>query len=183
MLIPDSETTQTTRDVIGVLVPQGDKMHIPEGTEVTITQSLGGTYTIYVQGRLFRIDGSDADALGKERSSGPALPEGATDADVEKLVWQQMRGVFDPEIPVDIVELGLVYDCHIEKLADDRRQAFIKMTLTAPGCGMGEYIVDDVKTKVTKVPTVDMAEVQLVFDPPWTQSMMSDAAKLQLGML
>lgn len=183
MLIPNSEIVSTTRDLIAVLVPQGDKVHIPVGTEVAITQALGGSFTIYIQGRLFRVDGADADALGKPIVAGPTLPPNAKDEDVEKLVWDQLKTCFDPEIPVDIVELGLVYECRLEKQAEQQRTAKIKMTLTAPGCGMGETIVSDVRSKVSKVPTVQAAEIELVFDPPWNQSMMSEAARLQLGML
>lgn len=183
MLIPNSEMVVTARDLIAVLVPQGDKVHIPAGTEVAITQALGGCFTIYVQGRLFRVDGKDADALGKPIVTGPALPPNASDADVEKLVWSQMKTCFDPEIPVDIVELGLVYECRLETLAPDQRKAHVRMTLTAPGCGMGDTIVNDVKSKIEKVPTVGEAQVELVFDPPWNQSMMSEAARLQLGMM
>ncbi|MGH8530499.1 MAG: putative Fe-S cluster assembly protein SufT [Nevskiales bacterium] len=183
MLIPNSEVVTTQRDFVGVLVPQGDKVHIPAGSEVAITQALGGSFTLYIQGRLFRVDGKDADALGKEVVTGPQLPPDASDADVEKLIWEQMRTCYDPEIPVDIVELGLVYECKIEKAENDARKVNIKMTLTAPGCGMGDILVNDVKSKVEKIPTVKEADVQLVFDPPWQQSMMSEAARLQLGMM
>lgn len=183
MFGPNSEAVTTTRDVIAVLVPQGDKVHIPEGTDCYITQALGGSYTIYIQGRLLRVDGADADALGKQPVTGPELPDNASDEDVEKLVWEQLRTVYDPEIPVDIAELGLVYECDIHKQDDDSREVDIKMTLTAPGCGMGDILVADVKAKVEKIPTVTNARVELVFDPPWSQEMMSEAARLQLGML
>ncbi|WP_372765619.1 putative Fe-S cluster assembly protein SufT [Litorivivens sp.] len=183
MFGPNSESVTTTRDVIAVLVPQGDKVHVPADTECYITQALGGSYTIYIQGRLLRVDGADADALGKEPVTGPELPNNASDEDVEKLVWEQLRTVYDPEIPVDIAELGLVYDCKINKIDEDNRSVDITMTLTAPGCGMGDILVADVKAKVEKIPTVTQSNVELVFDPPWTQDMMSEAARLQLGMI
>ncbi len=147
-----------------------------------ITQALGGSFTIYVDGNLFRIRGTDADAIGKEPPAALELPEDAGDADVEKLVWQQLRTCFDPEIPINIVELGLVYDCDLEHLEDGRRKVSVRMTLTAPGCGMGEILVDDVRTKLEMVPTVAEADVDLVFDPPWNQTMMSEAARLETGM-
>lgn len=183
MITANSELVTTSRDFIAVLVPQGDKVHIPAGTECHITQALGGSYTIYIQGRLFRVDGTDADALGKEPTTGPELPPDASDADVENLIWEQMRTCYDPEIPVNIVELGLIYECDISKENEDQRKVDIQMTLTAPGCGMGDILVADVKEKVAKVPTVGDVSVELVFDPPWNQGMMSDAAKLQLGMM
>ena len=110
------------------------------------------------------------------------MPADAGDEDVEKLVWSQLRTCFDPEIPIDIVELGLVYDCDLERTEDGQRKVNIRMTLTAPGCGMGEILVEDVRTKLEMIPTIAEADVDLVFDPPWNQSMMSDAAKLETGM-
>jgi len=164
---------------------------VPAGVPVTlradktgfITQALGGSFTVYVEGNLFRIAGKDADALGQELAVGPELPPDATDEDVKQLVWEQMRSCYDPEIPIDIVELGLVYSCEIEHETDGSRIARINMTLTAPGCGMGEVLVQDVKDKVEMVPTIQRADVELVFDPPWNQSMMSEAARLQTGMM
>jgi len=138
---------------------------------------------VYVEGNLFRIDGKDADAIGKEPPASLELAEDAPDADVEKLVWQQLRTCFDPEIPVNIVDLGLVYDCDLEHLDDGRRKVNIRMTLTAPGCGMGDILVDDVRTKVERVPTIAEADVELVFDPPWNQSMMSEIARLETGLM
>jgi probable FeS assembly SUF system protein SufT len=163
---------------------------VPAGVPVTlraektgfITQALGGSFTVYVEGNLFRIAGKDADALGQEPMLTPELPPDATDDDVRELVWEQMRTCYDPEIPVNIVELGLVYSCEITHEGDERI-AVIKMTLTAPGCGMGETLVQDVKDKVEVIPTIKHADVELVFDPPWNQTMMSDAARLQTGMM
>lgn len=178
-----SEPIKFERDCAAVLVPQGDKVTLPAGSVGYITQALGGSFTVFVEGNLFRIAGEDADAIGKEPPAALELEDDADDDAVEVLVWKQLRTCFDPEIPVNIVELGLVYDCDIERTDDGMRKVNIKMTLTAPACGMGDILVDDVRTKVERVPTVSEADVDLVFDPPWNQSMMSDAARLETGML
>ncbi|MBN8480379.1 MAG: putative Fe-S cluster assembly protein SufT [Xanthomonadales bacterium] len=177
-----SEPVRFERDCPAVMVPQGESVTLPAGQAGYITQALGGSFTVFVEGNLFRIAGIDADAIGKEPPAPLELADGAGDDEVEKLVWQQLRTCFDPEIPIDIVELGLVYDCELEKLDDDRRKVNVRMTLTAPGCGMGEVLVDDVRTKIEMIPTVSEADVELVFDPPWNHAMMSDAAKLETGM-
>ena len=176
------EPVTLSRDVIGILIPQGTKVELPEGAEGAITQALGGSFTVQVQGHLFRIEGKDADAIGREVVKGPALAADASDEEIEKAVWDQLRTCYDPEIPVDIVELGLIYSCKLEPATDGQRRVKVEMTLTAPGCGMGEILVADVKSKVLAVPTVTEAEVELVFDPPWNQSMMSEAARLATGM-
>ena len=178
-----SEPIRLERDCVAVMVPQGESVTLPAGQVGYITQALGGSFTVYVDGNLFRIRGADADALGKEPPPALELPEGARDEDVEKLVWQQLRTCFDPEIPIDVVELGLVYTCTLERLDDGRRKVNVEMTLTAPGCGMGDILVDDVRTKLEMIPTIAEADVELVFDPPWNHSMMSEAAKLETGML
>ncbi len=178
-----SEPVKFERDCAAVLVPQGEKVTLPAGSVGYITQALGGSFTVFVEGNLFRIAGDDADALGKEPPEALQLENEADDDAVEVLVWSQLRTCFDPEIPINVVELGLVYDCDIERLDDGSRKVNIKMTLTAPACGMGDILVDDVRTKVERVPTVSEADVDLVFDPPWNQSMMSDAARLETGML
>jgi probable FeS assembly SUF system protein SufT len=171
------------RDCAAVLVPQGESVTLPAGSVGYITQSLGGSFTVFVEGNLFRIAGEDADAIGKPLPEPLRLPEGAGDDEVEKLVWQQLRTCFDPEIPINVVELGLVYACDLENTGEGQRKASIRMTLTAPGCGMGDILVEDVRTKVERVPTITEADVELVFDPPWNQSMMSEAARLETGML
>lgn len=176
-----SEPVKFERDCPAVLVPQGEAVTLPAGSVGYITQALGGSFTVFVEGNLFRISGDDADAIGKPRPEPLRLEEGAGDAEVEKLVWEQLRTCFDPEIPINVVELGLVYDCDLEKV-DGGRKVNIRMTLTAPGCGMGEILVEDVRTKVERVPTVVEADVELVFDPPWNQAMMSEAARLETGM-
>jgi probable FeS assembly SUF system protein SufT len=177
-----SEPIQFTRDCEVVMVPQGDRVSLPAGTAGYITQALGGSFTVFVDGNLFRVAGLDADAIGKEIVPPPQLPENATDEDVEALVWNQLRTCFDPEIPVNIVDLGLVYACELERSEDGERKVSVRMTLTAPGCGMGEVLVEDVRSKVELVPTVAEADVELVFDPPWNQSMMTESARLQVGM-
>ena len=178
-----SEPVKFERDCAAVLVPQGEKVTLPAGSVGYITQALGGSFTVFVEGNLFRIAGEDADALGKDPPIALQLDDDADNDAVEVLVWKQLRTCFDPEIPINVVELGLVYDCDIERLEDGSRKVNIKMTLTAPACGMGDILVEDVRTKVERVPTVSEADVDLVFDPPWNQSMMSDAARLETGML
>ncbi len=178
----NSEPFKLERDCAAVLVPQGDQITLPAGSIGYISQALGGSYTVYVEGNLFRIAGQDADALGKEPTLPPELPANASDDDVEKLVWRQLRTCFDPEIPINVVDLGLVYDCDIERLDDGRRKVNVRMTLTAPGCGMGDILVSDVTDKLELIPTVAEADVDLVFDPPWNQTMMSDSARLETGM-
>ena len=178
-----SEPIRLERDCIAVMVPQGDEVTLPAGQVGYITQALGGSFTVYVDGNLFRIGGADADALGKEPPPALELADNAADEDVEKLVWQQLRTCFDPEIPINVVELGLVYSCVLERLDDGRRKVNVEMTLTAPGCGMGDILVDDVRTKLEMIPTIAEADVDLVFDPPWNHSMMSEAARLETGMM
>jgi probable FeS assembly SUF system protein SufT len=178
----DRELVKLTRDCEAVRVPEGTPITIAAGTEVVITQSLGGNYTVLDGGCLARIDGRNADALGREPTRPPTLPEEATDDDVEKAVWDQMRTCYDPEIPIDIVELGLVYECRVDRLDDGGRHVHVRMTLTAPGCGMGDVLARDVKQKIEDVPGVREAEIELVFDPPWDKDRMSEAAKLQTGI-
>lgn len=170
------------RDVQAVMIPAGNRVIIPEGTAVQVAQSLGGSFTVYLGGQLARIAGEDADALGETPLKRPELPENATDQDVETLVWEQMKTCFDPEIPIDIVNLGLIYRCEFKDAGDGQKIAEIDMTLTAPGCGMGGVIAADVKDKVEAVPRIKEAKVELTFDPPWNQEMMSDEAKLKTGM-
>jgi len=178
-----SEPVRLERDCTAVLVPQGDVVTLPAGSIGYITQALGGSYTVFIEGNLFRIAGEDGDAIGKEAIEPLSLPDGASDDEVEKLVWQQLRTCFDPEIPINVVDLGLVYEAHVDHRDDGSRLVEVKMTLTAPGCGMGEILVDDVRTKLEMIPTVAEADVELVFDPPWNRNMMSESAKLETGML
>jgi probable FeS assembly SUF system protein SufT len=178
-----SEPVTLSRDCPAVLIPAGERVTLPKGTTGFVTQALGGNFTVYIEGNLFRIAGRDGDAIGKPALTAPELPEDATEAEIESAVWQQLRTCYDPEIPINIVELGLVYECSIERAPSGNRVAKIKMTLTAPGCGMGEILAQDVRDKVELIPTIERADVELVFDPPWNQSMMSEEARLEAGLL
>jgi probable FeS assembly SUF system protein SufT len=181
-----NEPIPLTRDVEAAVVPVGTKVTLMKGEQAYITQSLGGAYTVIVNGNMFRIDGKDVDALGVEAAVKPAsAPAGqpVTREHLEKQVWDAMKTCFDPEIPVNIVDLGLIYDCKLSPVGAESYQADVKMTLTAPGCGMGPMLAQDVQNKLLSIEGVDEANVELVWDPPWNQGMMTDAAKLQLGML
>lgn len=166
----------TTREVNARLVPVGTPITIPADTFVTLTQSLGGNYTVVHQGNMARVDGTDADALGFEPEVLEFEPVEAGRVE-ESQVWKALETVFDPEIPVSIVALGLVYQVTVQDT-----DVSIKMTLTAPGCGMGPVLVDDVKYRVALVPNVENVDVELVFDPPWSRDMMSEEAQLETGM-
>jgi len=172
------------RDCDAVLIPVGTPLSLTEGTTVLITQALGGSYTVNVNGNLARIDAKNADALGfhvaKESNTKKEITgDGVVD---EQLVWEQLSTCFDPEIPINIVELGLIYECGITPLGADGNQVDITMTLTSPGCGMGDYLADDVRTKILALPNVTEVNVNLTFEPPWNYDMMSEAAKLETGM-
>lgn len=178
----EREVVLTKREVEARLVPVGTEVMIPADTFVTITQSLGGSFTVAVNGNLARIEGHDADALGKEplESSFETPEDGSVN---ENQVWEALRNCYDPEIPVNVVDLGLIYECRVESGTDEGNQVCIRMTLTAAGCGMGPVITDDVRRKVEHVPNVDKVTVELTFDPPWNNDMLTDEAKLELGML
>ncbi len=178
-----SQPVKFERDCDVVMIPSGDAVSIPAGTVGYITQALGGSYTVFIEGNLFRIAGADGDAIGRDIVPPPSLPDNASRDDVEKLVWHQLSNVYDPEIPIDIVELGLVYKCELQALNDGNYNIEIEMTLTAPGCGMGDILVDDVRSKLVIIPTIASANIELVFDPPWNMQMMSEAARLETGML
>ncbi len=177
-----TEVVTLTRACTAVSIPQGDKVLIIKAAPVTITQSLGGSFTVLHRGNLYRIAGDDADALGKNPLPKPTLPDDAKEHEVEDIIWKQMETCFDPEIPINIVDLGLVYKCEIDKLSDGKIDVFVQMTLTAPGCGMGDILAEDVKSKIELVPIVSKAVVEIVFDPPWTKEKMSDAALLETGI-
>src|SRR5580704_8482302 len=182
MRVAENEPVIIHREVDAVMVPAGTPIKLKMGLAGYVTQALGGSFTLYIEGNLYRIAGDQADAIGKEVVRPPELPPNATTEDVRELAWQQMRSCFDPEIPINIVDLGLVYACDVTAGAADTRDIRVTMTLTAPGCGMGDVLVQDVKEKLESIPTVGRVEVSLTFDPPWSQSMMSEAARLQTGM-
>jgi len=178
-----NEPVTISRDVKAIIIPVGEELTLREGTTGFITQALGGSFTVYVEGNLFRIAGADADALGMEPVPAPEVPENATDQDIEAVIWEQLRTCYDPEIPVNIVDLGLIYRLSLIPLGNGQRHVEVDMTLTAPGCGMGEILVQDAQEKIGVIPTVVDVRVQLVFDPPWNQSMMSEEARLQTGLM
>jgi len=163
----ENEPIVVQRDVQAVIIPAGIEVKLRTGAVGYITQALGGSFTIYVEGNLFRIAGEDADAIGKEPPTRPELPPGATDEDVKKLVWEQMKTCYDPEIPINVVDLGLIYECEVTRNDDGSRNVLVRMTLTAPGCGMGDFLAQDVKEKIEAIPTIREAHVEIVFEPPW----------------
>jgi probable FeS assembly SUF system protein SufT len=166
------------RECAAIAIPAGTKQTLPAGTTVRITQAKGGSYTVSAQGALFRIEESDADALGLV---GETTEEHAPPAFSERMVWDQLKTVYDPEIPVNIVDLGLIYACAIGDDAEGGKKIDVQMSLTAPGCGMADVLKADVETKLRRLPEVKAVTVQVVFDPPWNPGRMSEAAKLQLG--
>ena len=172
------------RDCKAVLIPSGDPIKLLEGTHVRITQALGGDYTLFVNGNLAKISGKDADAIGliQEKTEKPVVNYKPGDSVEENSVWEQLRTVYDPEIPVNIVELGLVYDLGITP-QDEGNFVKLKMTLTAPGCGMGPVIAQDAEDKIRSIPGVNDVLVEIVWEPLWNRDMMTDEAKLQLGMM
>ncbi len=160
------------------LVPAGTKIVIPKNTFVTITQALGGNYTVAINGNLARVDGTDAAALGlaaQEFNFTPP-PDGQI---AEDQVWEALKTIYDPEIPVNLVDLGLIYKVNIDHTEQTVR---VDMTLTAPGCGMGPVLISDVKYRIAKVPFVKNVQVELIFDPPWSREMMSEEAQLETGL-
>jgi probable FeS assembly SUF system protein SufT len=182
----NTDSVILARDVEAAVVPVGTKVTLMKGEQARITQSLGGTYTVIVNGNMFRIEARDADALGREVESKPAAatPGGPiTQEQLEKQVWDSLKTCYDPEIPVNVVDLGLIYDCHLTPLGGNNYKADVKMTLTAPGCGMGPVLAQDVQNKLISLEPIDEANVELVWDPPWNQGMMTEAAKLQLGLM
>jgi len=189
-LRPD-EPIKLTRDCPAVAVPAGHTLTLPQGTEVMITQSLGGSYTLLVPsyGGLFRLSDRDADAIGREQRSGEGTGEGSgpsqgkalTGEALEREIWETLKTCYDPEIPVNIVDLGLIYDMHVDQLADGAR-VDIKMTLTAQGCGMGTSIAADARNKILDLPGVVEADVQVVWDPPWTPEKISPEGRALLGI-
>ena len=177
------ERVMVTRDVAVTCVPDGRPAELPAGTLVQITQALGSSFTLLVDGQLMRLAGADADAIGKPVPLVPVLPDVAGSAGLRGQVWQTLKTCYDPEIPVDIVELGLIYACDVLPMDDsDDFRVSIEMTLTAPGCGMGDLLVEEIHEKLLALPRVAQVDLDFVFDPPWDRSRMSEAAMLSLGL-
>ncbi len=176
---------ELTRSVTAIQIPSGDEISLPVGLRVMITQALGGTYTVATEQGLARIREKDADALGLDKDAKAEKKselEPVPDGDLESAVWNQLKTVYDPEIPVDIVNLGLVYDCSLQDV-EDKLFVNVKMTLTAPGCGMGPTIAADAKNKILSLEGIHEANVDLVWDPPWNQDMISEEGRMKLGMV
>jgi probable FeS assembly SUF system protein SufT len=173
------------RDCEAILIPSGTRITLRQGSVVFITQALGGNYTVNINGNLAQVAARDADALGFEVQAGeaeaaPGFDDGTVD---ESLLWEQMHNCYDPEIPINIVDLGLVYECRVTTDGNGKNCVNVKMTLTAPGCGMGEFLAADVRSRLAMVPNVHEVNVELTFDPPWSQDMMTEAARLETGLL
>jgi probable FeS assembly SUF system protein SufT len=177
-------TVELKRDCAAVQIPAGMSVTLPQGTAVDLTQRLGGTYTVRAGGALFRIAGKDGDALGMEAGSGPPSGPGSGVAGGldERQIWDVLRTCYDPEIPVNIVDLGLVYDLQLEALPNGQHRVGVKMTLTAPGCGMGTVIAGDAQQKILMLDGVEDASVEIIWDPPWHQSMISSEGRRVLGL-
>ena len=179
-----SELIELSRNVEASIVPSGDKVTLQKGEQAQITQTLGGTYTVIINGNMFRIEGSDADVLGLEPSKTPAETAKRPNnlEELNQQIQEQLKTVYDPEIPVNIIDLGLVYSCEPTKI-NDNWKVDVKMTLTAPGCGMGPVLQQDAQNRLLCIESVDEVDVEIVWDPPWNRDMMSEEAQLQLGMM
>lgn len=181
-----NEEIALTREVTAIQIPSGDSITLPAGTPVVITQTLGGTYTVATSAGLARISSEDTDALGidqEAREEKKAEDAAMKDASLEEQIWHQMKQVYDPEIPVDIVNLGLVYDCAIDESDPEEVKVHVKMTLTAPGCGMGPVIAADAQARIMTLDNIGEAEVEVVWEPAWNQDMISEEGKMKLGMM
>jgi probable FeS assembly SUF system protein SufT len=177
------EEIELNRDCSAVQIPSGHPIELPQGTKVMITQRLGGSFTVATQAGLARIEAQDADALGLGAEDLAPVEKIAPEGSLEEAVWNQLKTVYDPEIPVNVVDLGLIYDCLLDKNEAGMTTVSVKMTLTAPGCGMGPTIAADARSKVLALEGVDEAVVDLVWDPPWNQSMISEAGRMKLGLV
>jgi probable FeS assembly SUF system protein SufT len=178
------EARTLSRDVDAAAIPYGDKIPLPAGATVFITQALGGSYTVMTdRGYMVRIEGKDADAIGEQATATSSVLADTAGRPLQQLAWDQLKTCYDPEIPVNIVDLGLVYKCEAAALPEGGEKVTVHFTLTAPGCGMGDYLKQDVERKIEGLPGVKETDVQVVFEPAWEQSMMSEAARLQLGLM
>ena len=177
------EARTPSRDVVAAAIPYGDRIPLAAGTTLFVTQALGGSFTAVTDmGYMVRIEGKDADAIGAEPPEVPSA-EALSSKSLEELAWDQLKTCYDPEIPVNMVDLGLVYGCEVSPLEGGGNRVSVRITLTAPGCGMGDYLKRDVESKLADLPGVTQVEVEIVLDPPWDQSRMTDAARLQLGLM
>ena len=177
-----SASVQLSREVTAIAIPAGTPHPLPKDTEVFITQELGGSFTIHADGLLYRIEGKDADALGRTPPADASTETGEVAELKEEAVWEVLKTCFDPEIPVNIVDLGLIYDLGKIRLPSGKHKVFVRMTLTAPGCGMGEVIAQDARRKILSLPPVEDAVVEIVWDPPWHQSMITQEGRRALGL-
>jgi probable FeS assembly SUF system protein SufT len=176
-MIITNQTVALRRDCAAIAIPAGTKQILPAETSVRVMQAMGGSYTVSARGALYRIEAQDADALGVSVEA----EKGAPATFSERMVWDQMKTVYDPEIPVNIVDLGLIYGCEIGEAEGGGKKIDVQMSLTAPGCGMSDVLKADVEQKLRRLPEVKEVRVQVVFDPPWSPARMTEAAKLQLG--
>lgn len=179
---PRRESVILRRRVTVECIPDGTPFELEPGDVLQIAQALGSHFTLVIDGQLVRLKGSDADAIGKPEPVAPDFTA-EPDPDLQTRIWRTLATCYDPEIPVDIVELGLVYSCDIAPMDDGRSRVAIAMTLTAPGCGMGPVIAEDAKSKILLVPGVSTADVRITWDPPWNQSMISEEGKMKLGLI
>jgi probable FeS assembly SUF system protein SufT len=179
----DQREISLSRDCDAIQIPSGHPIVLPAGMEVVITQSLGGTYTVATPGGLARIELKDVDALGLDPHAEAQRAAEKISGPTEEAVWSQLKTVFDPEIPVNVVDLGLIYDCKVDKKENGSTSVLIRMTLTAPGCGMGPAIAADARQKILAIEGIDEADVELVWDPPWNQSMISEEGRMKLGLV
>ena len=177
------EERELTRDVQATLIPHGDTYTLDKGAKVTITHRLGGNFTVMTLNGMYRISAADADSLGEDDSQAPEDDSDDAEPADEDSIRDALRSVFDPEIPVNVVDLGLIYKINIDEEDEGKRVANIDMTLTAPGCGMGPVIAEDCKGKVIKLSGIDEANVEIVWDPPWTQDLISETGKMELGLI
>lgn len=179
----DHREISLSRDCDAIQIPSGNPIVLPKGMEVIITQSLGGTYTVATPGGLARIELKDGDALGLDPAATPDTQKTKVEGSTEEAVWTQLKTVFDPEIPVNVVDLGLIYDCKVDRKESGQNSVLVRMTLTAPGCGMGPAIAADARQKILSIEGIEDAEVELVWDPPWSQSMISEEGRMKLGLV
>ena len=181
--MPDrDEKIVLQRDCEVISVPYGERKILKQGTEVQIMQAMGGSHTVYTHEGMFRISGLNSDAIGKEIQAPPSIPSNISDEEFESKICEQMKTVYDPEIPINVVDLGLIYSCAIHK-NDSKYTVAVEMTLTAPGCGMADVLVEDIKERIELLPRITEVNVELVLDPPWSMEMMSEAARLEAGLI